>query len=124
MLIKRIMVLVFFSSMLTVAACSKDLAPGDYDASEVGKIKRVAPGVIVSMRPVRLHAREESQATEGTNSGEISRSHGYEYVVKLNSGNIISVVQADNIKLKTRQHILVIYGTTTRVVPDNGSEDF
>ena len=47
-----------------------------------------------------------------------------EYVIKLNSGHIISVVQAENIKLKNKQRILVIYGANTRVVADHGSEDY
>ncbi|MGQ3890964.1 hypothetical protein [Legionella sp. CNM-4043-24] len=111
---------------LSIAAtgCSKDMSPGDYDSEEVGKIKKVVPGVIVSMRPVRLHNKAaESAVISDTDTGT-GRSHGFEYVIKLNSGSIISVVQAENIKLKNKQHILVIYGRNTRVVPDNGSENY
>ena len=122
------------AACLFLNGCSKEMAPGDYDSAEVGKIKKVVPGVIISMRPVRLHNKSAeigltspsgSNVTESSgNDSTISRSHGYEYVIKLNSGGIISVVQAENIKLKTRQHILVIYGRNTRVVADNGSDDF
>lgn len=113
---------------LGVTACQKDLSPGDYDSAEVGKIKKVVSGTIISMRPVRLHSKSAESANTASavidaDSGS-SRSHGYEYVIKLNSGNIISVVQAENIKLKNKQHILVIYGRNTRVVPDNGSDDY
>jgi outer membrane lipoprotein SlyB len=114
---------------MLLANCSKNIAPGDYDTSEVGKIKKVVPGKILSIRPVRLHSAHEAlagnnevpQDAYSTNSG---KSHGYEYVIKLNSGQIISVVQAEEIKLKPKQHVLVIYGNNTRVVPDDGSEDF
>ncbi len=111
---------------LFLTSCSKDIAPGDYDSAEVGKIKKVVPGTIISMRPVRLHSNENLSAQSVTASASTGthRSHGYEYVIRLNSGSIISVVQAENIKLKTKQHILVIYGKNTRVVPDNGSEDY
>ena len=110
--------------------CNKDIPPGDYDSAEVGKIKKVVPGTIISMRPVRLHSKNEDNLTVQTGtaidhasaSNSYNRSHGYEYVIRLNSGSIISVVQAENIKLKTKQHILVIYGANTRVVPDHGSE--
>ena len=108
------------SCAIGLNGCSKNLPPADYDASEVGKIKRVVPGVIVSMRPVRLHSKAVDTAES---ESSVNRSHGFEYVIKLNSGNIISVVQSENIKLKTRQHILVIYGANTRVVADNGSDD-
>lgn len=117
--------LVLTLCLLNLGGCSKDAPPADYDASEVGKIKRVVPGVIVSMRPVRLHTKNAESVVNDTSDNEstLTRSHGYEYVIKLNSGHIISVVQSENIKLKNKQHILVIYGANTRVVADNGSDD-
>jgi len=114
---------------LLVTGCNKDLSPGDYDAAEVGKIKKVVPGTIISMRPVRLHNKiNESMTEKPTTSGfadnSMNKTHGYEYVIRLNSGNIISVVQAETIKFKNKQHILVIYGKNTRIVPDRGSETY
>jgi len=117
--------------MLLMSACHKDLPPGDYDASEVGKIKKVSPGVVLSLRPVRLHnPGAEPGVLGGGDAAQPSeynvaqsRSHGVEYVVKLNSGSIISVVQAENIQLKAKQRVLVIYGHNTRIVPDHGSDD-
>jgi outer membrane lipoprotein SlyB len=115
---------------LAVTGCGKDM-PGDYDAAEVGKIKKVVPGTIVSMRPVRLHNKNADIGITGHANTQpanldanVTGSHGYEYVIKLNSGGIISVVQAEQSKLKVKQKILVIYGRNTRVVPDNGSENF
>ncbi|HSW68583.1 MAG TPA: hypothetical protein VLI69_00295 [Gammaproteobacteria bacterium] len=119
--------------LLLTACASKDVAPGDYDSTEVGKIKKVIPGVIISKRPVRIHNQaleNTSTVVEGASSATsesdnvINRSHGYEYVIRLNSGAIISLVQTEDLKLKTKQHILVIYGNNTRVVPDDGSEDY
>ena len=118
-------------SCLLLTHC-KDIPPGDYDSAEVGKIKKVVPGTIISTRPVRLHSKTEENLSskQGINvetgyaGSGINRTHGYEYVIRLNSGNIISVVQADSIKLKNKQHILVIYGANTRVVADHGSESF
>lgn len=134
MQIKTFFMVMLTTCMLIIAGCSKDVPPGDYDASEVGKIKKVVPGVIISMRPVRLHNKNEELNLSGkpiTTTHESSysdptmnRSRGFEYVIKLNSGGIISVVQAETAKLKTKQHILVIYGKNTRVVADNGSDDF
>lgn len=122
-------VIAILASSLGVVSCSKDLPPGDYDSAEVGQIKRVVPGTIISMRPVRLHSRSADTTTgnpayEQENDANANRSHGFEYVIRLNSGGIISVVQAENIKLKPKQRILVIYGANTRVVPDNGSENY
>lgn len=93
----------------------------------MGKIKKVIPGTIISKRPVNLH-RNMSNVTKSTNNSfednGYNQSRGVEYVIKLNSGGIISVVQAEDLKLKTKQKILVIYGKHTRVVADNGSEAF
>lgn len=124
---KIIFAIVGLMGCLLLTDCSKNIAPGDYDSAEVGKIKKVVPGTIISMRPVRLHSKNDdvlSSQPATVDSNRVNKSHGYEYVIKLNSGSIISVVQAENIKLKTRQHILVIYGANTRVVPDNGSDDY
>lgn len=114
---------------LLLTNCHKDLLPGDYDAAEVGKIKKVVPGTIISIRPVRLHSKGNDStnlkvSTGGYTDNSLNRTRGYEYVVRLNSGSIISVVQAEKIKFKNKQHILVIYGKNTRIVPDRGSEDY
>lgn len=113
---------------LLLTNCHKEV-PGDYDAAEVGKIKKVVPGTIISSRPVRLHSKTNDTInlkanTSGYVDNSLNRTRGYEYVVRLNSGHIISVVQAENIKFKNKQHILVIYGKNTRIVPDRGSEDY
>jgi outer membrane lipoprotein SlyB len=134
MRLTRLLLVLPMALAFSISAC-KEVPPGDYDSSEVGKIKKVVPGVIISMRPVRLHNKNaeiglsrtsasNSSADSFSNDSTVNRSHGFEYVIKLNSGSIISVVQAENIKLKIKQHILVIYGQHTRVVADNGSDDF
>ena len=120
-------ILVMMCSLL-LAHCSKSLPPGDYDAAEVGKVKKVIPGTIVSLREVRLHNKntESMSSTIQTETNyadnSLNRSHGFEYVIRLNSGSIISVVQAESVKLKPKQHVLVIYGENTRVVADNGGD--
>lgn len=125
---KKILVSAFAVMALILGGCAKNIPPGDYDAAEVGKVKKVVPGVIISMRPVRIHNKASENmsttaAPEADMNTAVSKSHGYEYVIKLNSGAIISVVQADDLVLKTKQHILVIYGENTRIMPDDGSDE-
>ena len=114
---------------LFLVACTKELPPGEYDANEIGKIKKVIPGTVISMRKVNLHKQSPEATTgiiksgpESLMDGGYNQTHGVEYVIKLNSGGIISVVQAEDLKLKNKQKILVIYGRNTRVVADNGSD--
>lgn len=136
MMNKKILTGFAVSLVLLLGACTKDLTPGDYDSAEVGKIKKVVPGVIISKRPVRIHntqAESTSTAIDTANKPAaanndsdtaMNRSHGFEYVIRLNSGAIISLVQTEDLNLKTKQHILVIYGNNTRVVADDGSDDY
>lgn len=123
-LFKSILVLLFGFILFS---CNKALPPGEYDSAEVGKVKKVIPGTIISKRPVNLR-RNMSNITKNTNNSfednGYSQSRGVEYVIRLNSGGIISVVQAEDLKLKTKQKILVIYGKNTRVVADNGSDAY
>ncbi|AWN74428.1 hypothetical protein LEAN103870_09955 [Legionella anisa] len=123
-LFKSVLVLLFSFILLS---CNKTLPPGEYDSAEVGKVKKVIPGTIISKRPVNLRRNMSNITKKTSNSFEdngYSQSRGVEYVIRLNSGGIISVVQAEDLKLKTKQKILVIYGKNTRVVADNGSEAY
>lgn len=111
---------------LVLTGC-KTTPPGEYDANEVGKIKKVIPGTVISKRVVNLHRKsDDTKANAGGDFADngYNQTRGVEYVIKLKSGGIISVVQAEDLKLKNKQAILVIYGKNTRVVADNGSETF
>lgn len=115
--ISKSILLLFFGFILS--SCNKTLPPGEYDSSEVGKVKKVIPGTIISKRAVNLHSNKNNLG-----ENDYNQSHGMEYVIKLNSGSIVSVVQAEDLKLKNKQKILVIYGKHTRVVPNKGSDQF
>jgi len=49
----------------------------------------------------------------------VNRHTGYEYIIKLDEGKTISVVQEKSVQLTVKQHVLVIYGAMTRVIADN-----
>lgn len=121
--------IVFILVCLIFTGCAKDLPPGSYDASEVGKVKKVVPGVILSKRPINIFAKKPYLTTgkigdqSVTTGSTVKRSHGYEYIVKLNDGDIVSIAQDEDLKLKVKQHVLIIYGDSTRVVSDDGGED-
>lgn len=107
---------------LIFSGCAKNVPPGNYDANEVGKVKKVVPGVILSKRPINIITKK-SGSNEDNAPSAVKRSHGFEYVIKFNDGDIVSIAQDEDMKLKTKQHVLVIYGTNTRVVADDGSDD-
>ena len=49
----------------------------------------------------------------------VQNQEGHEYIIKLNSGKMISIVQAEGIDLNVGQRVLIVYGRSTRVIPDN-----
>ncbi len=125
--IRLLATLMFLCLLFT--GCAKTLPPGSYDASEVGKVKKVVPGVIISKRPITIFAKKTS-STLGADDDQavpagdsVKRTHGYEFIVKLNDGDIVSIAQDEDLKLKVKQHVLVIYGGNTRIVADEGSDD-
>src|SRR6185437_486151 len=94
-MIKKISLFAALLSILVLfTGCAKTLPPGSYDASEVGKVKKVVPGVIISKRPINIFAKKpnatsnagDDQAVPAGDS--VKRTHGYEFIVKLNDGDI------------------------------------
>ena len=122
--IKQIGFLSILLAVFLLSGCSKNIQPGRYDATEIGKVKKVVSGVIISKRPINIYTNQtniasiDSPAIDGT-----KRQRGYEYVIKLNNGDIVSIAQDEDLKLKVKQSILVIYGDNTRIVADEGDHE-
>lgn len=107
---------------LILIGCSKEIPLGEYDTKEIGRLKKVASGMVISKRPVRFHSKASANnASKAPGSEYLDGGQGYVYVVKLNSGEIISVAQAEDLKLDVKQRVLIIYGKNTRLMPDNSS---
>lgn len=49
----------------------------------------------------------------------IHAQQGYQYIVKLNKNQTIAVTQTLDSNFRVGQHVLVIYGDKTRLIPDN-----
>lgn len=112
-------------TLVILTSCASKVKPGDYDAAEIGKVKKVVPGVIISKRPVKFHSASTQATTDDSlGQGGMTAARGFEYVIKLSNGEIVSIAQSEDLKLKTKQHILLIQGENTRIVPDDGSDDY
>jgi len=122
---KTLFFALIISTLFSLQGCTKNLPASNYDSTEVGKINKVASGTVVSVQAINIRNKADANGTDvPPNTGEPMRSHGYEYVIKLNSGAIISIAQTEGVPMNPKQHVLVIYGNTTRVVPDEGSDEF
>lgn len=51
----------------------------------------------------------------------LSKQNGYEYVVELDNGNLVTVSQGNDVLLNPGQRCLVLYGSRARVVPYYGT---
>lgn len=49
----------------------------------------------------------------------IRKTQGYEYIIRTDTGSTIAVTQTKDMQFAVNQRVLVIYGPTTRIVPDN-----
>lgn len=47
----------------------------------------------------------------------VGAKQGMEYVVKLKSGNVLTVAQGADLQLRVGQQVYIIYGKQTRIVP-------
>lgn len=50
---------------------------------------------------------------------QLRKDVGYEYIIQLDNNSTIAVTQQQDLQLALKQRVLVIYGSTTRIVPDN-----
>lgn len=53
---------------------------------------------------------------------KVNSKLAYEYIVKLVDGETISVAQAQDLEFFMHEPVLIIYGATTRIVPDESVE--
>lgn len=103
----------------TLVACSKDITPTVYGSSDVGVVTTVKPGIVVSKRAIKIDRNKDSQDSQ-TKTPSAFHKEGFEYIVQMEDGSIISVVQDEKIKFKKNQKVFVIYGgSVTRIVADN-----
>lgn len=49
----------------------------------------------------------------------LSKQTGYEYIVRLDNGSMVTVVQGNDVYIQPGQRCLVIYGRQARVIPYN-----
>lgn len=110
--------------VLGFSGCTKNTAsPTAYADADVGVMKKVQKGVVLSERAVRIYNNPANtgEVKPGNNPNEgavegLDYAQGFEYVIRLEDGQIVSLVQNEGPRLPVSQRVLVIYGKTTRVV--------
>jgi outer membrane lipoprotein SlyB len=113
---KQLLLLLALSALI---GCSKEIPPSIYSTSEVGVVTNVKPGIVVSSRMVKLDKTPQTAETSSGPTSSAFQKDGYEYVVQLEDGTIISIIQNEQIKFKNNQRVFIIYGKTTRIVSND-----
>jgi outer membrane lipoprotein SlyB len=135
-----------------LAGCAETLSPNTYTAKQAGRVNKVVPATIVSMRPVNISTNTGIGGLAGVVAGAaagsaigggsrmniiggtggalaggylgnkvegaFSNEKGTEYVLRTKDGSYLTVTQVDELNLRIGQKVLIMYGSTTRIVPD------
>jgi outer membrane lipoprotein SlyB len=138
--------------LLAAASCAPDYSPNTYSSAAVQKAEKVARGVVIGYRQVKISASGTVGAVSGGAAGGVLGGYagtggigaalgaiggtaagglvgaavehtagdtiGWEYVVKKQDGDLVSVTQREQTPLPVGQRVLVIAGNQARVVPD------
>jgi len=103
-----------------LAACSKDMQPDVYDTAEIGVVARVTKGVIISKNPVKITMSGEDSTINALPAANefdkgVQFKKGFQYIIQLEDGQVISVVENENVSFKPKQKVLITFGKTTRI---------
>ena len=130
------------------ACASGDYSPNTYASNAVQYANKVEPGAVVGYRQVAISSNGNIGAVTGGAAGGVLGSEyggnalaavggtavgalvgsaidhatgdttGWEYIVRKNSGDMLSVTQREKKPLELGQKVLVIIGPQARVIPD------
>ena len=141
---KKFAILLVLPLALLVNACTSRIGANEYATAGTGQVNRAVKGTIVSGAGTLIGGAAGGVAGSmigGSDAahilgaiggavvggmagdaaqGALSRQGGYEYVVQLDTGGLITVTQGTDVLLTPGQKCLVLYGKQARVVPYNG----
>jgi outer membrane lipoprotein SlyB len=113
-----------------LSACAPSYSPDTYASSAVQQANKVEQGVVIGVRDVAVTAVGTTSAfaslggalvggIAGTTVEHVTAdTKAFEYIVRKENGELVSVTQKDRTPLALGQHVLVIAGSQARVVPD------
>ena len=141
---KKFLILCFAAAL---TACTANLNTSSYQTSATGKVNSVQEGVVINVRQVRIATENggvgslaggvaggAAGSMIGGNSavnvigavggavlgGILGLRHGYEYIVKLDSGKAVTLTQGADTVFKVGQPVYVLdadYGDRARIIP-------
>lgn len=135
-------------SALTLSACAPTYSPNTYSSNAVQLANKVEQGTVIGYREVKISANGSIGAVTGGAVGGVLGAEyansalvavggttvggmlgnalehaardttGWEYIIRKENGDMLSVTQREATPLALAQRVLVIMGPQARVVPD------
>jgi outer membrane lipoprotein SlyB len=120
-----------------LTSCAENPSPNIYTTPEVGVASKVNKGTVLSARAVVIDNNSGAGGLAGSVAGAAGGAalgNSASSVVigavggavvggvlgnAVDKGRIISIAQSDPVPFRVHQHVLVVYGALTRVVPDD-----
>ena len=123
---KKAALLMILPMLLTAGACTSRIGADQYDTSAVGEVNRAVKGTVVSVRQISIASNNGAGTLIGGAAGNaaqegLSSQSGYEYVIQLDNGSMVTVSQGNDVLLNPGQKCMVLYGKRARVVPYYGN---
>lgn len=89
---------------ISISSCAQLNSDQNIRVGDGDPINKVTPGVIVAKRIIAV---------------DNNSAQAYEYKIKVDNGDVLTLTQAVNQPLSLNQRILIVYGAKTRIVPEN-----
>lgn len=109
-----------------LAGCASGLAAKAADASDTGYVARVEEGAVVAARPTMIEAADVAANVGALASfapdaamQAVGAQPGFAYTIRLPSGELVSVTQPGDLVMPAGTPVLVEYGASARVVPQD-----
>ena len=140
---KKFVIALILPVMAVLAGCASQIGANQYDSAAVGSVNRARAGTIVSVRAITVADSDNSLGTAiggiaggvaGSQIGKggaagnlaqrgLSKQSGYEYVVQLDNGGLVTVTQGSDVLMAVGQRCMVLYGSGSdraRIIPYSG----
>ena len=149
---KKFVIALILPVMAVLAGCASQIGANQYDSAAVGSVNRARAGTIVSVRAITVADSDNSLGTAiggiaggvaGSTAGVLgavggalvggaagnlaqrglSKQSGYEYVVQLDNGGLVTVTQGSDVLMAVGQRCMVLYGSGSdraRIIPYSG----
>ena len=133
---KKFVIALILPVMAVLAGCASQIGANQYDSAAVGSVNRARAGTIAGGVAGSQIGKGSTAGVLGAVGGALvggaagnlaqrglSKQSGYEYVVQLDNGGLVTVTQGSDVLMAVGQRCMVLYGSGSdraRIIPYSG----